>query len=423
LLRSRGSLLAFFTVSSVVLVYNFWSKTFSWKAILACIFLFAVLFKVVVTLQFDQAFYLLLLDPLAGVNSLDGDDRIELWQMSWQLFKENPFIGYGAGNWQFEYMKYGAGDLKFTSYTDKYLGHPHNFFVDVLFSNGFIGIVLMFIFVVGFFIIFGIRKLLSKNFTKIDFVCLAGIVSYWVVAQFYGTVYMALGNFVGQVVIFFVFVACLELKKISIKNFFLPFFVICLCIGTIFFHLNSIAMLRNYDLYKEAKRDTNYMLCKYIIEKLEDNSIGFMGYNYITISTDKLWYDLLKKTGKSEENLIYIQKMLNADPYNFNHWYTLANTLNHLNRESDAIKCYEKVLLFNCDFIPAKIKLLTLYEKYNMMEKANQLWNDLHEIDAYLRLYGQYENRWKHFSKAVEKKEDYLFFKTQLNYISHYCDY
>jgi len=423
LLRSRGSLLAFFTISSVVLIYNFWSKTFSWKVLLAFVFIFAALFKVVVALQFDQSFYLLLLDPLAGVNSLDGDDRLELWQMSWQLFKENPIIGYGAGNWQFEYMKYGAGDLKFTSYIDKYLGHPHNFFVDVLFSNGLIGFVLMFIFMVKYFIVVGIKKFFTKNFTKIDFVCFAGIAGYWVVAQFYGTVYMAVGNFVGHVVLFFVFVGCLQLKKASIKNFVLPFFIICLCIGTIFFHLNSIAMLRNYDLYKEAKRNGKYMLCKYIIQKLEENSIGFMGYNYVTISTDELWYDLYKRIGKSEENLVYIQKILNKDPYNFNHWHTLANTLSNLDRQSEAIECYEKVLLYNCDFIPAKIKLLKLYEKYNITEKANQLWNDLHEIDAYLELYSQYENRWKHFSTAVEKKEDFLFFKNQLNYISLYCDY
>jgi len=422
LLRSRGSLLAFFTISSVVLVYNFWSKTFSWKVVLICILIFVGLFKVVVALQFDQSYYLLLLDPLAGVNSLDGDDRLELWQMSWQLFKENPIIGYGAGNWQFEYMKYGGGDLKFTGYTDKYLGHPHNFFIDVLFSNGLIGFVLLCVFLVGYPVVIAFKKMFSKSLTKTDFVFFAGIVSYWVVAQFYGTVYMAVGNFVGQVVLFFAFFGCIGLKKASIKNFFLPFFVTCLCISTIFFYLNSIVMLSNYDLYKEAKQNGNYMLSKYIIEKLEENPIGFAGYNYITISTDKLWYDLTAKSGNSEGNLTYIQKMLNADPYNFNHWYTLANTLSNLDKQHEAIKCYEQVLLYNCDFIPAKIKLLTLYEKYNMLEKANQLWNDLHEIDAYLDLYSQYEDRWKHFSTAVEKKEDFLYFKNQLNYISLYCD-
>lgn len=423
LLRSRGALLAFFTISIVFLAYNIWAKVFSWKVILTSLLVFVAIFKGVVALQHDQQYYLLLLDPLHGVNSLDGDDRLELWQMSLQLFKENPIIGYGAGNWQFEYMKYGAGDLKFTNYTSKFLGHPHNFFIDVLFSNGVIGFLLMTIFMVFLPLWFVVKKIFTKNFNNTDFVCFAGIIGYWIVAQFYGAAYMTVGNFVGQAVLFFVFVGCIRTKKTNIKNFLPAFFIVLLSAGNIFFHLNSIGMLHNYDSYKKAIDDKNYFLSQHIIEQLESNFVGFSGYNCTMISTNDLWFDLYKKNSNLKIAKQYLQRMLTKDPYNFNNWFRMGNAYKDLENFQEAIKCYENVLLYNCDFIPAKIKLLELYEIDNQFEKADLLWKELHEIDAYLNLYNQYEKRWKHFNKAVEKRDHYLFFKQQMNYVSLYCDY
>jgi len=423
LLRSRGSLLAFFVITGIVLTYNFWSKAFSWKVVLICLLLFAAIFKGVIALQHDQQYYLLLLDPLHGVNSLDGDDRLELWQMSLQLFEENPVIGYGAGNWQFEYMKYGAGDLKFTNYTNKYLGHPHNFFVDVLFSNGLIGFALVFIFMIAYPAGIGLKKIFSGSFTKTDFVFFAGITGYWIVAQFYGAVYMTLGNFVGQAVLFFIFTGCIQVRKANIKNFFPAFFMVCICVATVFFHFNSIGMLYNYDLHKKSMTEKNYYLSQFILDKLEKNPLGFLGYNCTMISTNALWFDLYNKTGKPQIALQYLQAMLTKDPYNFNHWFRMGNTYAIQNNVPQAIECYKKVMLYNCDFIPAKIKLLEIYERENQFNNANMLWDELYEIDAYLNLYNKYKSRWKHFDKAVKKRDDYLVFKKQLNSISLYCDY
>jgi len=65
--------------------------------------------------------------------------RLELWQASWQIFKEHPLIGVGWGHFQ-EYTQQQA-DAGIRNSTIPHWWHPHNQYISALANSGLIGFV------------------------------------------------------------------------------------------------------------------------------------------------------------------------------------------------------------------------------------------------------------------------------------------
>ena len=69
-------------------------------------------------------------------------ERQLLWEKSVYLIAESPIQGVGAGNWQFEYSKFGVGDVEKTRFYNILFKRPHNDFLWVTTEIGIAGLVL-----------------------------------------------------------------------------------------------------------------------------------------------------------------------------------------------------------------------------------------------------------------------------------------
>ena len=71
-------------------------------------------------------------------------ERTLLWQNTWQMIKENPLTGVGAGNWQLFFPKYGLHHFMQTNYliSDGYttFQRPHNDFLWIWSELGIMGL-------------------------------------------------------------------------------------------------------------------------------------------------------------------------------------------------------------------------------------------------------------------------------------------
>lgn len=119
-------------------------------------------------------------------------ERILLWDNTWQMIKENPVGGVGAGNWQIFFPKYGLQHFIQTNYliSDGYttFQRPHNDFLWVWSELGFLTLLAYIgIFTMGiFYAISNVKtadtmkqKLISAGFlmTLIGYICI-GLVDF-----------------------------------------------------------------------------------------------------------------------------------------------------------------------------------------------------------------------------------------------------
>lgn len=75
-------------------------------------------------------------------------ERFHLWEMSAQLINENPITGVGAGNWQYNYQKYGIEPIDRALFFQTYFKRPHNDWLWITAETGIIGLFALIFFVV-----------------------------------------------------------------------------------------------------------------------------------------------------------------------------------------------------------------------------------------------------------------------------------
>ncbi len=69
-------------------------------------------------------------------------ERFKLWEKTAKVIQENPIVGVGAGNWQYNYTKFGVNDIAKTRMYGVSFKRPHNDFLWILAENGTVGFVL-----------------------------------------------------------------------------------------------------------------------------------------------------------------------------------------------------------------------------------------------------------------------------------------
>lgn len=108
-------------------------------------------------------------------------ERFMLWEKSYLLFKENPFLGVGTGNWQFNYSQFGVSEIDRSFHYNVAFKRPHNDFISIITETGILGLIpILWVF------IWGIRTLASnlKNINLSDLLIIIGLIGYLVFANF-----------------------------------------------------------------------------------------------------------------------------------------------------------------------------------------------------------------------------------------------
>ncbi len=89
--------------------------------------------------------------------SILDDGRWDLWRFGWEVFKEHPLLGAGAGQYNAAFRALG-----YTPFHDAItISHPHNLYLDMLYAHGIIGFAAGMTFLFGF-LIWGWRKIRAK---------------------------------------------------------------------------------------------------------------------------------------------------------------------------------------------------------------------------------------------------------------------
>ena len=90
--------------------------------------------------------FILLQPARTTVAKVTGDNRWDLWRLGWEVFKEYPFFGAGAGQYNTAFRELGLAPLR----EQITITHPHNLYLDILYAHGAIGFGFLMVFLVGF---------------------------------------------------------------------------------------------------------------------------------------------------------------------------------------------------------------------------------------------------------------------------------
>jgi tetratricopeptide (TPR) repeat protein len=126
---------------------------------------------------------------IGQVASIKGTDasaglRLDAWKWSWQLIKENPLFGVGAGNWKVAILK--LENQKNDAYI--YIYKAHNDFIETTAETGLIGGLLFLS--IFFLVLYNFIRYYTKNQDNSDillrsfYLSAAGLVFYGVDAMF-----------------------------------------------------------------------------------------------------------------------------------------------------------------------------------------------------------------------------------------------
>lgn len=109
-------------------------------------------------------------------------ERIQLWNKTGELVAENPVLGVGTGNWQYNYSKFGVNDIEKARYFNTFFKRPHNDFLWILSENGLVGflLILFLLGIVGWFVL----KDVFANKDQSRLILLAAFIGLMVIASF-----------------------------------------------------------------------------------------------------------------------------------------------------------------------------------------------------------------------------------------------
>lgn len=412
--RSRGSLLAFFTILFLFYSSCFIKKTISrGKASISILFLLTSMF-VAFILQADESGYVSLLNPLYGVQSADGDGRLQMWDISFKLISEQPWLGYGAGSWEFEYQKYGAGDLKNHSYGKSFYQHVHSYYIDTWFTLGISGL-FCFTFLILIHPLFSSFKKLKQNEIRlVDCILFSGIFTFSIVALFYGTMYSNLIKQSCHTALLFAFIGVLNnkrnttLKKI---NVIIPI-IAMLIAGVIFVKANNNNKL--FFSYQRALKTKNYATCEKSLNILEHRKLGFVNRKLSIKELRTKLYLKQKKYGLAEKSIL---TELEEHPYNFAIWKKMGDTQFKLKKYDQANYSYQQALLYNCDYIPASLGLLKTEKQLKNHHRIKAIKNDLLYINSFIKQFELNKPVWSKHLKLRKMHKAYKKYKKAIDKI------
>jgi len=136
-----------------------WKIKFSWIiSAIVIIGLIGILFQnqIYQQIRFNKAASgKTLQDDLKSISNVKTDEsnveRLNRWESGWRMFKEKPFLGFGAGTYQFQYSSYQRPhQMTSISTTTGDMGSIHSEYFRALIENGIIGLIIFLLIVLWF---------------------------------------------------------------------------------------------------------------------------------------------------------------------------------------------------------------------------------------------------------------------------------
>jgi O-antigen ligase len=300
--------------------------------------------------------------------------RTQFWDNSIAMWKENPILGVGLGNWQVEFPKYGLNQFSEFSIVNgtETLQRPHNDFLNILCENGILGLlVYSFLFGLMYYQLFFLIKI-SVDTTRWNYIyILAGLSGYIVISFFDFPM-----ERIEHQIILMLFFAIITSGYYSQKNIqfeskigknVLKYLVITISIYSII--VTSFRFKGEMETVKMyvAKANEQWDETLHHANKAENYF-----YKVDLTSIPIAWYQGLASFNLNEtaESVTHFEKAYQIAPYQIQVLNNLASSYNFQGDRQKAIKYYQKALEISTSFEEARLNLASVYYNEKQYDKA-----------------------------------------------------
>jgi len=313
------------------------------------------------------------------IDSRSLPQRLLVWNNSLQMAKENILPGVGAGNWQFQFPKYGLDKFNdvFMDNASLTYQRPHNDFLWVLCETGILGLITYIsVFIVALFYI--IKLLRNKIKPNAD----DNILLYEFFATITGYTFISFFDFplerIEHQIVFYLILSIvvakyyfsLEKAKTSTNSINSSILTLMIFIPVVFSSIVSInrfsGEFHTRKIYEcQSKGDWNQMIAE------ADNSANPF-YVADPTSIPINWYKgvALYTSGNLKEAQSCFEKAKLIHPYNIHILNNLASCYETEGKHKEAEEMYKCALLISPRFDEARLNLSAVYFNNREFEKA-----------------------------------------------------
>lgn len=320
-------------------------------------------------------------DKTSNKTELDNE-RLELWDKTYDMIIQHPFIGVGAGNWQIHFPEatlkgmYRAQDLNFT------FQRPHNDILWIIAETGFIGFNLFLVFVMTILLILlKTIKVVSdkKEWSLEPLLCIVTIIGFYT-ASFFDFPKERIEHLIWINIIFaFAYYLIKEhhplktimqfkLTKLYYILFMIP--VLLITITGVYRYKGEYYTRRMYD-YKKSGNDSG------VIQ--EGKKALSFAYSIDPTSLPIKWYsgNSYAVLGNFIQAKTDLTLAYHLNPYNRNVLNDLASAYVHTNQIDSAQLYYLEACRISPRFDDPKLNLAALYFNQKQFEKADSCLHSL----------------------------------------------
>lgn len=298
-------------------------------------------------------------------------DRLQMWDKSYQLFRENPLSGQGLGSWKVEILKFGTEGLRSTDGVT-FFQRPHNDFIWTLTETGIFGFLAhVAIFLICFYYLLRILKVTENvKARRIYYLLFMSLVSYLLCSMFSFPKeriehIIVLSLIMAPIIIAYGKINSERVNKSRWVSTGLPILALILGLSLLVGTKRAIAEYYTSQVMESrAKGDW-----KGTIENCTKAESAF--YKMDPISTPISWYRGLANynLGFQEEAFLQFQNAHKIHPYHIHVLNNLATSYEILGNHHEAIKYYKKAVNVNPHYEDVLLNLsVVLYQQGNTDE-------------------------------------------------------
>jgi|GEM_PF-2488261 len=304
-----------------------------------------------------------------AISSLDSmEERIKLWSKSVQLIQEEFWLGVGAGNWQFNFSRFGVNDIYMLHQSKSSFQSPHNEILWIFSEGGFVGLLLIILVILSFILINRKYQFTHKNTTQQQ-ILTAALIGFFPVAFFsFPSERVAILFLYALLITLWIQLNSLKSKKIILYKS-IKFTLAILCLAS-----TIVAAYRFKGEYYTKKmiiaQNSNYS--KEVLKQAKKASSWF--YNTDSRSTPISSYEgwAHDQLGNNSEQLESVRNAFHLAPYDFEILSNLGSALIKNYQLNEAEKILLKSYKINKYHDPTKFNLSVLYYNKRQYWKALQ---------------------------------------------------
>jgi O-antigen ligase len=302
-------------------------------------------------------------------------ERVLVWQKTYDIFKEHPWLGVGANNWQIYFSKTSLPDIYAVQDLNVTFQRPHNDFLWILSEYGIVGFNLFLIFIIS--ILFFLYYKLINQYNIIYVVLIAGIIGFLCIS-FFDFPKERIEHSILYAVLLSISVYMIkkDINPIVGKTFNLSKLILIpllLLFASLFYvsFLNFRGEYFTQKMYIERIRKNNFQVIN-----MCNSAVSFC-YTIDPTSVPIYWYkgNANANLGKFPEALNDFKNAYHDHPYNPYVLNDLGSSYFMSNTIDSAKLFYKEAARINPRFDEPKLNLTAIYINENNYEEAKK-WNE-----------------------------------------------